>query len=79
MISLPGLSLVQGRFEDAREILLSYAQYVSKGMIPNRFPDYGETPEYNTVDASLWYISQCTNISALQRISRLFVRIYMVY
>ena len=56
MISLPGLTLVQGRFEDAREILLSYAQYVSKGMIPNRFPDYGETPEYNTVDASLWYI-----------------------
>src|SRR3990167_8728431 len=56
MISLPGLTLVQGRFEDAREILLSFAQYVSKGMIPNRFPDYGETPEYNTVDASLLYI-----------------------
>ncbi|TLD43462.1 MAG: putative glycogen debranching enzyme, archaeal type, TIGR01561 [Candidatus Jettenia ecosi] len=56
MISLPGLTLVQGRFEDARKILLSYARYVSKGMIPNRFPDYGETPEYNTVDASLWYI-----------------------
>ncbi len=56
MISLPGLTLVQGRFEDAREILLSYAQFVDKGMIPNRFPDYGETPEYNTVDASLWYI-----------------------
>jgi len=56
MISLPGLTLVQGRFEDAREILLSFAQYVSKGMIPNRFPDHGETPEYNTVDASLWYI-----------------------
>ena len=56
MISLPGLTLVQGKFEDARDILLSYAQYVSNGMIPNRFPDYGETPEYNTVDASLWYI-----------------------
>jgi len=56
MISLPGLTLVQGRFEDAREILLSFAQYISKGMIPNRFPDYGEMPEYNTVDASLWYI-----------------------
>ncbi|MBI2471172.1 MAG: amylo-alpha-1,6-glucosidase [Planctomycetes bacterium] len=56
MISLPGLTLVQGRFEDAREILLSFAQYISKGMIPNRFHDYGETPEYNTVDASLWYI-----------------------
>ena len=57
MISLPGLALVQGRFEEAREILLSYAHYVSNGMIPNRFPDYGETPEYNTVDASLWYIN----------------------
>lgn len=57
MISLPGLTLVQGKFEEAREILLSYAQYVSKGMIPNRFPDYGETPEYNTVDASLWFIN----------------------
>ncbi len=56
MISLPGLTLIQGRFEEAREILLSYARYVSKGMIPNRFPDYGEMPEYNTVDASLWYI-----------------------
>ncbi len=57
MISLPGLTLVQGRFDDAREILLSYAQFVDKGMIPNRFPDYGESPEYNTVDASLWYIN----------------------
>ena len=56
MISLPGLTLVQGRFEDAREILLSFAQYVSEGMIPNRFPDYGEAPEYNTADASLWYV-----------------------
>ncbi|MBV6517650.1 MAG: glycogen debranching protein [Candidatus Brocadia sp.] len=66
MISLPGLTLVQGRFEDARKILLSYAQYVDEGMIPNRFPDYGEYPEYNTVDASLWYVhavyqyAQCT-------------------
>ncbi|MDN3514169.1 MAG: amylo-alpha-1,6-glucosidase [Candidatus Brocadia sp.] len=56
MISLPGFTLVQGRFEVAREILLSYAQFVDKGMIPNRFPDYGEMPEYNTVDASLWYV-----------------------
>ena len=56
MISLPGITLVQGRFDDAREILLTFAQFVNKGMIPNRFPDYGETPEYNTVDASLWYI-----------------------
>lgn len=57
MISLPGLTLVQGRFEDARKILLSYAQYTDQGMIPNRFPDHGEHPEYNTVDASLWFIN----------------------
>ncbi|OHC00200.1 MAG: hypothetical protein A2Z57_14320, partial [Planctomycetes bacterium RIFCSPHIGHO2_12_39_6] len=57
MISLPGITLVQGRFEEAKEILLSYARYVDKGMIPNRFPDYGEIPEYNTVDASLWFIN----------------------
>ena len=57
MISLPGLTLMQGKFEEAREMLLSYAGFVDKGMMPNRFPDYGETPEYNTVDASLWYIN----------------------
>ena len=26
-----------------------------RGMLPNRFPDAGETPEYNTVDATLWF------------------------
>ncbi|MCF6148083.1 MAG: glycogen debranching protein [Candidatus Kuenenia sp.] len=56
MISLPGLTLVQGKYDAAKEILLTYADYVNKGMIPNRFPDSGESPEYNTVDASLWYI-----------------------
>ena len=24
-------------------------------MLPNNFPDAGGTPEYNTVDAALWY------------------------
>ena len=54
MISLPGLALATGRFEIAREILLAYASAVDRGMIPNRFPDSGESPEYNTVDATLW-------------------------
>jgi predicted glycogen debranching enzyme len=40
----------------ARKILLTFAQYCDKGMIPNVFPDVGETPEYNTVDASLWFV-----------------------
>ncbi len=57
MISLPGLCLATGRHRIAIEILSSYAQLVSKGMLPNRFPDVGEIPEYNTVDASLWYLN----------------------
>lgn len=55
MISLPGLTLATGRSEIARLILRTFAQCVSQGMLPNRFPDAGEVPEYNTVDATLWY------------------------
>lgn len=55
MISLPGLCLPTGRADLARDILLSYVKYVSQGMLPNRFPDAGLEPEYNTVDATLWY------------------------
>src|SRR5579862_851325 len=56
MIALPGLTLTSERFDVARKILLTFAQYCDKGMIPNVFPDAGETPEYNTVDASLWFV-----------------------
>jgi len=55
MIALPGICLVTGRFDDAKKILRAFAQSVSQGMLPNRFPDAGEEPEYNTVDATLWY------------------------
>lgn len=55
MISLPGLCLTTRRFDDARKILKAFAESVSEGMLPNRFPDFGETPEYNTVDATLWF------------------------
>lgn len=58
MISLPGLTLATGRPEIARSILRTFARYVSRGMLPNRFPDDGSFPaeeEYNTVDATLWY------------------------
>jgi predicted glycogen debranching enzyme len=55
MISLPGLTLAIGRPEIARSILRTFAKYIDRGMVPNRFPDAGETPEYNTVDATLWY------------------------
>jgi len=55
MIALPGLTLVTGRFEIAREILLTFARYCLDGLLPNVFPDQGEEPLYNTIDASLWY------------------------
>ncbi len=55
MISLPGLTLVTGRPEVAAQVLRTFAHYVSDGMLPNRFPDEGQVPEYNTVDATLWY------------------------
>lgn len=55
MISLPGLTLCTGRFEDAKKILGAFANSVSQGMLPNRFQDYGEAPEYNNVDGTLWY------------------------
>lgn len=58
LISLPGLTLVNGRFEDARQILLTFQQYCREGIVPNRFPDaLGDKPAYNTVDATLWYFN----------------------
>jgi len=55
MIALPGLTLATGRFDVAASVLRTFARFVSEGMLPNRFPDAGEAPEYNTVDATLWY------------------------
>jgi predicted glycogen debranching enzyme len=55
MIALPGLLLATGRHGVAAQVLRTFAAHVSEGMLPNRFPDAGETPEYNTVDATLWY------------------------
>ncbi len=55
-IALRGLCLATDRLVDAREILLGWADTVSEGMLPNRFPDAGDQPEYNSVDASLWFI-----------------------
>ncbi|WP_321475737.1 amylo-alpha-1,6-glucosidase [uncultured Paludibaculum sp.] len=55
MIALPGLTLHTGRPEVARQILQAFAESVDQGILPNRFPDAGETPEYNTADATLWF------------------------
>ncbi len=55
-IALRGLCLATGRLADARAILLAWAGAVSQGMLPNRFPDRGDVPEFNAVDAALWYV-----------------------
>ena len=54
MISLPGLLIAPRRLDEAREIIDGFLQFRKQGIIPNRFPDSGETPEYNTADATLW-------------------------
>ena len=55
-IALRGLCLATNHLATARDILVEWAGTVSKGMLPNRFPDQGIEPEFNSVDASLWYV-----------------------
>ncbi len=54
MIALPGLTLATCRYDDAASTLRTFAAHLNEGLLPNRFPEGGETPEYNTVDATLW-------------------------
>jgi len=54
-LALRGLLLARGQAAEAAEILAAWAEHVSRGMLPNRFPDEGE-PEFNSVDASLWFV-----------------------
>ncbi len=58
LISLPGLTLVTKRFNDAKQILRNFSKYLRNGLIPNTFIDKDSTILYNTVDASLWYIDR---------------------
>ena len=56
MIALTGVGMCTGRLDDTKDILKSFSIYEKNGLIPNMFPDFGQEPYYNTVDASLWYI-----------------------
>src|SRR6202140_831360 len=67
MIALPGLTLATGRSDLAREILLAFANYVDGGMLPNNFPDAAGKPQYNTVDAGLWYFEAVRRYFAATR------------
>jgi predicted glycogen debranching enzyme len=63
MVALPGLALVTGRTDVAKSILFEFARHVDRGMLPNRFPDAGEQPEYNTVDATLWFFEAVRSLA----------------
>lgn len=55
MVSLAGLTLCTGRPDLAKSILQTYARFLDRGLLPNRFPDSGSAPEYNSADATLWF------------------------
>lgn len=55
-IAMRGMLIGQDRFQESKSILVEWATFVDQGMMPNRFPDTGSAPEYNSVDASLWYV-----------------------
>jgi predicted glycogen debranching enzyme len=73
-IALRGLCIATGRLETARDILLEWSHSLSEGMLPNRFPDRGEAPELNSVDASLWYVVAVHELLAAARGSEVVAR-----
>ena len=60
----------------AWQVIESFAAHVSEGMVPNRFPDAGEEPEYNSIDASLWFVHASIGILPTARILPEFVRLH---
>jgi len=60
-----GLVLARKRFDVAERILVDWAAQVSEGMLPNRFPDAGAKPQFNAVDASLWFVVVAYEFMAL--------------
>ena len=76
MIALPGLTLETGRAEDARKILRTFARFVDRGMLPNVFPEHGEAPAYNTVDAALWYFEAVRQYHAATRDTELLDELF---
>jgi len=72
-IAMRGLCLATGRLDEARDILLAWSDQVSEGMLPNRFPDGNEAPEFNSVDASLWYVIAVQELLGVMKLPRISV------
>jgi predicted glycogen debranching enzyme len=79
MIALPGLALVAGRSDIAKQILLAFSRLVDGGMLPNNFPDAGGTPEYNTMDATLWYFEAARQYFAATRDSATLQKLFPIF
>jgi len=82
MIALPGLALTTGQTDVAQQILLAFSRFVDGGMLPNNFPDSGALPEYNTIDATLWYFeairqyfAETRDIATLQKLFPILAKI----
>jgi predicted glycogen debranching enzyme len=73
-IALRGFMTLPGGLELARDILLAWSEVVSEGMLPNRFPDGASEPEYNAVDASLWYVICAQEFMARARAGQIALR-----
>jgi predicted glycogen debranching enzyme len=78
MIALPGLTLTTGRADIAKKILESFARYIDGGMLPNNFPDAGGRPEYNTVDAALWFFEAVRQYFAATQDTETLARLFPV-
>jgi predicted glycogen debranching enzyme len=73
-ISLPGLLLCTGRFDEAKSVLTTFAQAADEGMIPNRFDDHSSTAYFNSVDASLWFINAAFQYLSITGDSKTFTQ-----
>ena len=55
LVALEGLTLVTGRFEDARAVLLTLANRAKNGLVPNFIDADPQDDAFNSIDASLWF------------------------
>jgi predicted glycogen debranching enzyme len=78
MIALPGLTLATGRADIARQILLAFSEVVESGMLPNNFPDAGGDPQYNSIDAALWFFEAVRQFFAATKDGRTLLQLYPV-
>jgi predicted glycogen debranching enzyme len=78
MIALPGLTLATGRADIARQILLAFSEVVNGGVLPNNFPDAGGDPQYNSIDAALWFFEAVRQFFAATKDGRTLLQLFPV-